>query len=212
MSAPKADPMISTAALAERLGAADLVVIDATWFMPDGLRDARAEHAEQHIPGAVFFDIDEISDDESALPHMLPSPAVFAAHARQMGVDPGSEIVVYVSPTASFRRLVCGGTLPRKWATARFRCSTAACRPGSPRAACSRPANARRAPRRVRGEAGRRPGARPRPLARVARRPTRATARCPQPLAHPGRGSGASAGLALGPYARGAEPAVRRSA
>lgn len=95
MSAPNADPMISTAALAEGLGAADLVVIDATWFMPGSPRDARAEHAERRIPDAVFFDIDEISDAESALPHMLPSPAVFAAHARRLGVNNGSEIVVY---------------------------------------------------------------------------------------------------------------------
>jgi thiosulfate/3-mercaptopyruvate sulfurtransferase len=89
------DPMISTAALAARLGAPGLVLIDATWFMPGTPRDARTEHARQHIPGAVFFDIDEISDDESALPHMLPSPAVFTAHARRLGVNPDSEIVVY---------------------------------------------------------------------------------------------------------------------
>jgi len=89
------DPMISTAALAERLGAAELVIIDATWFMPGTPRDARAEHAERRIPGAVFFDIDEVSDEESPLPHMLPSPAVFAAHARRLGVHPNSEIVVY---------------------------------------------------------------------------------------------------------------------
>jgi thiosulfate/3-mercaptopyruvate sulfurtransferase len=95
MSAPNVDPMISTAALAERLGAPDLVVIDATWFMPGTARDARAEHDERHIPGAVFFDIDEISDVESPLPHMLPSPAVFTAHARRLGVNPGSEVVVY---------------------------------------------------------------------------------------------------------------------
>ena len=60
------DPMISTAALAARLGAPGLVLIDATWFMPGTPRDARTEHARQHVPGAVFFDIDEISDDEAA--------------------------------------------------------------------------------------------------------------------------------------------------
>ncbi|HXQ10736.1 MAG TPA: 3-mercaptopyruvate sulfurtransferase [Caulobacteraceae bacterium] len=95
MSDPFPDPIVSTAELAERLGTDDLVVIDATWFMPATPRDARAEYAEQQIPGAVFFDIDEISDDESVLPHMLPSPAVFSAHARRMGVNPESEIVVY---------------------------------------------------------------------------------------------------------------------
>jgi thiosulfate/3-mercaptopyruvate sulfurtransferase len=89
------DPLLSTADLAERLGAADLVVLDATWFLPGGPRDVRAEHAERHIPGAAFFDIDEISDADSPLPHMLPSPAIFAAHARRLGVNPDSEIVVY---------------------------------------------------------------------------------------------------------------------
>jgi thiosulfate/3-mercaptopyruvate sulfurtransferase len=94
MSAPS-DPMLTTAALAERMGDADLVVIDATWFMPAAQRDASAEHTERRIPGAVFFDIDAISDDESPLPHMLPAPAAFTAHARRLGVNPGSEIVVY---------------------------------------------------------------------------------------------------------------------
>ncbi|HXQ47583.1 MAG TPA: rhodanese-like domain-containing protein, partial [Caulobacteraceae bacterium] len=95
MSGPGDDPMLTTGALAERLGEADLIVIDATWFMPGAQRDARTEHAEGRIPGAVFFDIDEISDDESPLPHMLPAPAAFTAHARRLGVNPDSEIVIY---------------------------------------------------------------------------------------------------------------------
>jgi len=71
------------------------VIVDATWFMPGTPRDARAEHAERHIPGAVFFDIDEISDHSNPLPHMLPEPADFAVHARRLGVEPGSRVVVY---------------------------------------------------------------------------------------------------------------------
>ncbi len=89
------DPMVSTGWLAERLRSPGLVVIDATWFMPGAGRDARAEHAERHIPGAVFFDIDEIADHSSPLPHMLPDPAEFATHARRLGVEPDSDIVVY---------------------------------------------------------------------------------------------------------------------
>src|SRR5579864_3672012 len=87
--------MISTAALAERMRVPGLVIVDATWFLPGETRDARAEHAERRIPGAVFFDIDEISDTESPLPHMLPSAEAFSAHARRLGVNNDSEIVVY---------------------------------------------------------------------------------------------------------------------
>jgi thiosulfate/3-mercaptopyruvate sulfurtransferase len=95
MSGQDDDPTLTTAALAAQLGDADLVVIDATWFMPAAQRDAGAEHAERHIPGAVFFDIDAISDDETPLPHMLPTAAAFTAHARRLGVNPDSEIVIY---------------------------------------------------------------------------------------------------------------------
>jgi len=95
MSLIKDDPMVSTDWLAERLGRPNLVIIDATWFMPGAARDALAEHAERHIPGAVFFDIDEISDHANPLPHMLPEPADFAVHARRLGVEPDSEVVVY---------------------------------------------------------------------------------------------------------------------
>ena len=89
------DPTVSTDWLAERLDDPGVVVIDATWFMPGTPRDARAEHAEKHIPGAVFFDIDEISDHSNPLPHMLAEPADFAVHARRLGVEPHSKVVVY---------------------------------------------------------------------------------------------------------------------
>jgi len=89
------DPTVSTDWLAERLEDPSVVIIDATWFMPGTPRDARAEHAERHIPGAVFFDIDEISDHANPLPHMLAEPADFAVHARRLGVEPHSKVVVY---------------------------------------------------------------------------------------------------------------------
>jgi thiosulfate/3-mercaptopyruvate sulfurtransferase len=63
--------------------------------MPGTPRDARAEHGERHIPGAVFFDIDEISDRSNPLPHMLAAPADFAVHARRLGIEPTSRVVVY---------------------------------------------------------------------------------------------------------------------
>ena len=95
MTAPAQDPMVSTSWLSERLDEPDVVVIDATWYLPGDPRNARAEHAARHIPGAVFFDIDVISDHATHLPHMLPAPTAFAVHARRLGVAPESRVVVY---------------------------------------------------------------------------------------------------------------------
>ncbi len=95
MDRQPSDPLVSTAWLGERLHAPDVRVVDATWLMPGSERDARADHATAHIPGAVFFDIDEIADTDSPLPHMLPSAAKFASRARALGLGDGSRIVVY---------------------------------------------------------------------------------------------------------------------
>ena len=65
------NPLVSTDWLAARLDDADIAVLDATWFMPGAPRDAGAEYAERHIPGAGFFDIDKVCDLASDLPHML---------------------------------------------------------------------------------------------------------------------------------------------
>jgi thiosulfate/3-mercaptopyruvate sulfurtransferase len=91
----KPDPMVTCAWLAERLDAPDTRVVDATWFMPADPRSAKAMYAERRIPRAVFFDIDDIADTESGLPHMLPAPEVFAARMRRLGIGDGSRIVVY---------------------------------------------------------------------------------------------------------------------
>jgi len=94
---PVDDPMVTTDWLVEHLEDPDLILIDATWYMPGTAKDARAEHAEAHIPGALFLDIDEVSDHASPLPHMLPEPHDFATHARRLGVEPGTTVVVYDS-------------------------------------------------------------------------------------------------------------------
>jgi thiosulfate/3-mercaptopyruvate sulfurtransferase len=86
--------LTETDELARELDAPDLVVIDASWHMPDEGRDARAEYLAEHIPGAVFFDIDEIADTKSKLPHMLPPPEKFSSRMRSMGIGDGSRIVV----------------------------------------------------------------------------------------------------------------------
>ena len=98
MIAPSpADPLVSTEWLAANLDTPDLVIIDASWFMPGTDRDARAEHAGEHIPGALFLDIDEVSDHANPLPHMLPEPPDFATHVRRLGVEPSSPVVIYDS-------------------------------------------------------------------------------------------------------------------
>jgi len=88
-----ADPLVTPAALEACLGTPDLRVLDASWYM-DG-RDARAGWREGHVPGAVFFDIDAISDRSSSLPHMLPSPEAFAEAVGALGVGADDDIVVY---------------------------------------------------------------------------------------------------------------------
>ncbi|MBC7767702.1 MAG: 3-mercaptopyruvate sulfurtransferase [Phycisphaerales bacterium] len=91
------DPVVPCAWLAERLDAPDVRVIDATWFMPNDPRDAKALYAERRIPGATFFDIDEIADTGSDLPHMLPAPEKFASRMKKRGVGDGTRVVVYDS-------------------------------------------------------------------------------------------------------------------
>jgi len=89
--------LIKTDELARDLGAPDLVIIDATWYMPNEGKDAHAEYLNEHIPGALFFDIDEIADTKSILPRMLPPPEKFSSRMRAMGIGDGSRIVVYDS-------------------------------------------------------------------------------------------------------------------
>ena len=87
--------LVSTDWLAAHLGDPDLRVLDGSWYMPDSGRDARAEYEAGHIPGARFFDIDDISDQRSALPHMAPPPEKFISRMRAMGVGDGHQVVVY---------------------------------------------------------------------------------------------------------------------
>jgi thiosulfate/3-mercaptopyruvate sulfurtransferase len=95
MAGARANALLDTAALAAQLGAPDLKVVDATWFLPTLARDAKEEYAEAHIPGAVYFDIDEVADEASPLPHMLPDPVKFSSRARRLGLGDGTRIVIY---------------------------------------------------------------------------------------------------------------------
>ncbi|MDC1297528.1 3-mercaptopyruvate sulfurtransferase [Octadecabacter sp.] len=87
--------LVSTQWLADHLKDPDLRVIDASWYLADMNRAARAEYDAAHIPGARFFDIDDISDQRSELPHMVPSVEKFMSRLRKMGVGDGHQIVVY---------------------------------------------------------------------------------------------------------------------
>ncbi len=87
--------LVSTDWLAAHLTDPDLRVLDASWYLPGSGRDARAEYDAAHIPGARFFDIDEISDHRSDLPHMAPEPEKFISRMRAMGVGDGHQVVVY---------------------------------------------------------------------------------------------------------------------
>lgn len=86
-------PLISTADLAARLGEPRLRLVDASWHL-DG-RDGRPDFEAARLPGAVFFDLEASSDPDSALPHMLPTPAHFAARMSGLGIADDDTIIVY---------------------------------------------------------------------------------------------------------------------
>ena len=88
-------PLVTPEWLHDRLAAPDIVVLDASWYLPAAGRDAAAEYRAAHIPGALRFDLDAMSDTESSLPHMLPRSDVFASRMRALGVGDGMQIVVY---------------------------------------------------------------------------------------------------------------------
>ena len=92
---PSSRWLLSTDWLAERLGAADLVVVDGSYYLPAMKRDAAAEYVAGHIPGAVRFDIDAIADHSNPLPHMLPDAAQFARDAGVLGIADTDTIVIY---------------------------------------------------------------------------------------------------------------------
>ncbi|MBO6895736.1 MAG: 3-mercaptopyruvate sulfurtransferase [Shimia sp.] len=87
--------LVSTEWLAAHLKDPDLRILDASWYLPDMGRNGREEYAETHIPGARFFDIDDISDGRSDLPHMVPPVEKFMSRLRAMGVGDGHQVVVY---------------------------------------------------------------------------------------------------------------------
>ncbi len=89
------EALVETDWLAQHLQAPDVRVVDASWYLPGENRDPRAEYLKAHIPGAVFFDIDDVADEKSPYPHMLPSPEKFSSRVRKMGLGDGARLVIY---------------------------------------------------------------------------------------------------------------------
>ncbi len=88
-------PLVTTDWLAGELGKTDLMVFDATKYLPNENRDGKAEYLTAHIPGARYFDIDEVADQDSDLPHMVPTPGRFAKLLGGMGVGNATRVVFY---------------------------------------------------------------------------------------------------------------------
>ena len=89
------DPLVSTDWLAAELGAEDLRILDATAFLPGAGRDARAEYEAGHIPGAVFFDHEAVSDPGNPYPHPWPPAPLFASRMRALRIGDHDRIVIY---------------------------------------------------------------------------------------------------------------------
>jgi thiosulfate/3-mercaptopyruvate sulfurtransferase len=85
----------STDWLAEHLRSSNVVGVDASYYLPTQKRDAHAEYRNGHVPGAVFFDIEEISDHSTDLPHMLPGAIQFGEAVGALGIGDGDTVVVY---------------------------------------------------------------------------------------------------------------------
>src|SRR5215472_6320948 len=109
---PSSRWLVSTDWLAERLGAADIVVVDGSSYLATMQRDAAAEYLAGHIPGAVRFDIDAIADHSNPLPHMLPTADEFARAVGALGIADTDTVVVYDG--------VGLGGAPRVWWTFRI--------------------------------------------------------------------------------------------
>ena len=88
-------PLVSTAWLSAHLDDQNMRVFDSSWHMPNAGRNAQNEFDDAHIPGALFFDVDEISDTDSPLPHMMPSEEKMASRLRSFGVTNTDHIIIY---------------------------------------------------------------------------------------------------------------------
>jgi len=89
--------LVSTSWLEQHMSSPEISIVDATYYLPNDERNAAKNYALRHIPGAVFFNIDEICDSTVDLPHMLPSPEKFSSRVGKLGLGNRNRIVVYDS-------------------------------------------------------------------------------------------------------------------
>ncbi|XP_042479338.1 thiosulfate/3-mercaptopyruvate sulfurtransferase 1, mitochondrial-like isoform X2 [Macadamia integrifolia] len=94
-SVSPSDPVVSVDWLHANLRDPDIKVLDASWYMPDEQRNPIQEYQVAHIPGALFFDVNGISDQSTKLPHMLPSEEAFSAAVSSLGIENKDGVVVY---------------------------------------------------------------------------------------------------------------------
>ena len=92
---PDSNTFISPVALASQLESPDIAVVDASWYLPADGRDPKAEFLSSRIPGAQFFDIETVADQDHNCPHMLPSESVFTDCVQALGIGANSRVVVY---------------------------------------------------------------------------------------------------------------------
>lgn len=97
MGFSRSDPMVAADWLVENLSSPDLLTVDASWYLGGSKNagQARCDYEAAHIPSAVFFDIDDVADHASALPHMLPDAETFASKAGGLGIADTSRLVIY---------------------------------------------------------------------------------------------------------------------
>ncbi len=95
MTTERAGSLVSTSWLAKRLDSSKIRVLDASWYLPSMYRNPIAEYEKKHIPDARFFDIDDISDHRSDLPHMVPPVEKFMSKVRKLGVGDGHQVIIY---------------------------------------------------------------------------------------------------------------------
>ncbi len=86
---------VSTEWLEQNRQDPNLVIVDGSWYLPAMKRNPMDEYLAAHIPGAVYFDIDEIADHSTDLPHMLPTADTFALHMTRLGIADGMKVIVY---------------------------------------------------------------------------------------------------------------------
>ncbi|MGB0575420.1 MAG: 3-mercaptopyruvate sulfurtransferase [Alphaproteobacteria bacterium] len=95
MSAPQDRPLVTTDWLADRLTDTTIRIVDASWYLPAMNRSGRSEYNNAHIPGAVYWNIDQIANTSSNLPHMMPSADQFESHMAGLGISNNTTVVIY---------------------------------------------------------------------------------------------------------------------